>query len=68
MSAVRSYIVRVYRRRGSRELSGTLEVVEHPHAGCPALPQAFANDAELIGLMRAGAPAPRRGRQRGGAT
>lgn len=78
MSAVRSFIVRIYRRRGSRELSGTLEPVDRPHADTRPLPQAFANDAELLGLMHAGpsgtsrslrglaepAPEPRAGRDR----
>lgn len=60
MSAVRSFIVRIYRRRGSRELSGTLEPVDKPHADTRPLPQSFANDAELLGLMHAGPSGPSR--------
>lgn len=60
MSAVRSFIVRIYRRRGSRELSGTLEPVDTPHGDARPLLLAFANDAELLGLMHAGPSEPSR--------
>lgn len=67
MSAVRSFIVRVYRRRGRHELSGTLEPVDGCDADGRPPPRPFANDAELLGLMHAGRSppkAPRRGPKR----
>ncbi len=64
MSSVRSFIVRIYRRRGGRELSGTLEPVDPHDAGARPPPQGFANDEELVRLMQAGRrPAARRRRE-----
>jgi hypothetical protein len=52
-----SYIVRVYRRRGGREFSGTVEAVQAGGVADGRLPQAkpFASAADLLGLMQAGA-------------
>ncbi len=55
MDAMRSFIVRIYGRRGSQGLRGTLEPVAGP---APVPPQTFANDAELLSLMRTGRKAP----------
>jgi hypothetical protein len=51
-----SYIVRVYRRRGGREFSGTVEAVAagRSAAGQPLqAPRAFASAADLLALMQA---------------
>jgi hypothetical protein len=63
MSSVRSFVVRIYRRRGGGELSGTLEVVDGRPAGRQPGPLAFASEAELVRLMHGERPpAPRRDR------
>lgn len=54
MSTVRSFIVRVYGRRGGHALRGTLEPVPQAPAQGRQPPQAFANEAELLGLMHGG--------------
>ena len=56
-----SYIVRVYRRRGGREFSGTVEAVDagRSAAGQPLqAPRAFASAADLLALMKARQAAP----------
>ena len=56
-----SYIVRVYRRRGGREFSGTVEAVDagRSAAGQPfQAPRAFASAADLLALMQARRAAP----------
>ena len=56
-----SYIVRVYRRRGGREFSGTVEAVDagRSAAGQPLqAPRAFASAADLLALMQARQAAP----------
>lgn len=56
-----SYIVRVYRRRGGREFSGTVEAVDagRSAAGQPLqAPRAFASTADLLALMQARQAAP----------
>ena len=56
-----SYIVRVYRRRGGREFSGTVEAVaaDRSEAGQPLqAPRAFASAADLLALMQARQAAP----------
>lgn len=53
MSAVSSFIVRVYRRRCHAGISGTVEAVPDPATKQGACPQPFVNEAELLGLLGA---------------
>jgi len=56
-----SYIVRVYRRRGGRVFSGTVEAVDAGRSagGRPLqAPRAFASAADLLALMQACRAAP----------
>jgi len=56
-----SYIVRVYRQRGGREFSGTVEAVGAGRSatGQPLqAPRAFASAADLLALMQARQAAP----------
>lgn len=50
MSALRSFIVRIYRRGPGGGLSGTVQ----PVGGAAQAPVAFANAAELLHQMKAG--------------
>lgn len=54
---MRSYIVRVYRRRGGLEFSGTVEAVAASGAEAGRPPQAFASAGDLLSLMKVGVPA-----------
>lgn len=54
MSTVSSFIVRIYSRRSRTGIGGTVEAVPHPTAPGATVPQPFANDTELLGLLRGG--------------